>query len=173
MSTPNSRTDDRALLFGDDIAGKPMKTSPSHDSTWSVLDDVAERAKRYLRSVNERRVAPTPDAVAGLAALDVPLQDRPIPPEKVVEELDRIAEPATLTISGPRFFGFVNGGSLPATVAVNWLSTAWDQHGTFAATSPASTAVEQVAMRWIIDLLGLPEESVGAFVTGPTVAHIP
>jgi glutamate/tyrosine decarboxylase-like PLP-dependent enzyme len=172
MSTPNSRTDDRVLLFGHDIAGKPMKTSPSHDSTWSVLDDVAERAKRYLRSVNERRVAPTPDAVAGLAALDVPLQDRPIPPEKIVEELDRIAEPATLTISGPRFFGFVNGGSLPATVAVNWLSTAWDQHGTFAATSPASTAVEQVAMRWIIDLLGLPEESVGAFVTGTTVAHI-
>ena len=147
-------------------------TSPSFDENWSVLDDVSERAKRYLRSVHERRVAPTPEAVAGLAALDVPLQDLPIPPEKVVEELDRIAEPATLTISGPRFFGFVNGGSLPATVAVNWLSTAWDQHGTFAATAPASTAVEQVAMRWIIDLLGLPAESVGAFVTGTTVAHI-
>jgi len=147
-------------------------TSPSFDENWSVLDDVSERAKRYLRSVHERRVAPTPDAVAGLAALDVPLQDLPIPPEKVVEELDRIAGPATLTISGPRFFGFVNGGSLPATVAVNWLSTAWDQHGTFAATAPASTAVEQVAMRWIIDLLGLPAESVGAFVTGTTVAHI-
>jgi len=147
-------------------------TSPSFDENWSVLDDVSERAKRYLRSVHERRVAPTPEAVAGLAALDVPLQDLPIPPEKVVEELDRIAGPATLTISGPRFFGFVNGGSLPATVAVNWLSTAWDQHGTFAATAPASTAVEQVAMRWIIDLLGLPAESVGAFVTGTTVAHI-
>ncbi|HJQ10537.1 MAG TPA: pyridoxal-dependent decarboxylase [Gemmatimonadaceae bacterium] len=144
----------------------------AYDRTWSVLDDVAERAKRYLTTIGERRVAPTRDAVAGLAELDVPLQDRPIAPEDVVAELDRIAEPATLTISGPRFFGFVNGGSLPATVAVNWLSTAWDQHGTFAATSPATTAVERIAMRWIIELLGLPAESVGAFVTGTTVAHI-
>ena len=149
-----------------------MNTPPGYDPTWSVLDDVTERAKRYLRSVGERRVAPTREAVAGLAQLDVPLQDRPIRAQKVVEELDRIAEPATLTISGPRFFGFVNGGSLPATVAVNWLSTAWDQHGTFAATSPATTALERIAMRWIIDLLGLPAESVGAFVTGTTVAHI-
>src|SRR3954471_17264358 len=154
------------------VRTSPMTTRQTHDPTWSVLNDVAERARLYLSTIGERRVAPTREAVAGLAALDVPLQDRPIPPEKVVEELDRIAGPATLTISGPRFFGFVNGGSLPATVAVNWLSTAWDQHGTFAATSPASTAVEQIAMRWIIDLLGLPTESVGAFVTGTTVAHI-
>ncbi|HEX6628362.1 MAG TPA: pyridoxal-dependent decarboxylase [Gemmatimonadaceae bacterium] len=153
-------------------AEKPINTAPDYDRSWSVLDDVAERAKRYLSGIGQRRVAPTREAMAGLNELDVPLQDRPIPPEKVVEDLDRIAGPATLTISGPRFFGFVNGGSLPATVAVNWLSTAWDQHGTFAATAPASTALERVAMRWIIDLLGLPADSVGAFVTGTTVAHI-
>lgn len=149
-----------------------MNTPPDYDRSWSVLDDVAERAKRYLSGIGQRRVAPTREAVAGLKELDVPLQDRPIPPEQVVDELDRIAGPATLTISGPRFFGFVNGGSLPATVAVNWLSTAWDQHGTFAGTAPATTALERIAMRWIIDLLGLPAECVGAFVTGTTVAHI-
>src|SRR3954471_5838145 len=154
------------------VRTSPMTTRQSHDQTWSVLDDVTERAKRYLASVSERRVAPTREAVAGLTALDVPLQDHPIAPEDVVEELDRIAGPATLTISGPRFFGFVNGGSLPATVAVNWLSTAWDQHGTFAATSPATTAIERIATRGIIELLGLPGESAGAFVTGTTVAHI-
>src|SRR5256714_15119939 len=156
MTTPDGRTDDHSRLFMHDVAEKPMNTSPSpsYDSNWSVLDDVAERAKRYLRSVNEPGVAATREGVAGLVALDVPLQDRPIPPEEVVEELDRIAGPATLTISGPRFFGFVNGGSLPATVAVNWLSTAWDQHGTFAATSPATTALERIAMRWIVELLG-------------------
>jgi len=151
---------------------KQMTPPSTHDPTWSVLDDVAQRARRYLASVGERRVAPTREAVAGLAALDVPLQDQPISPEMVVDEMDRIAGPATLAIDGPRFFGFVNGGSLPATVAVNWLSTAWDQHGTFAATSPASTALERIAMRWIIELLGLPPASAGAFVTGTTVAHI-
>lgn len=172
MTTPNSQTSNATLPVTKSDAGTRMDTRAAYDLTWSVLDDVAERAKRYLMSVDQRRVAPTREAVAGLSALDVPLQNLPIPPEEVVDELDRIAGPATLTISGPRFFGFVNGGSLPATVAVNWLSTAWDQHGTFAATSPASTAVEQIAMRWIIDLLGLPRESAGAFVTGTTVAHI-
>ncbi len=172
MTTPNSQTGDETRFSLNDRTEKRTSTQQSYDPTWSVLGDVAERAKRYLATIGERRVAPTREAVAGLAALDVPLQDRPIAPEDVVAELARIAEPATLTISGPRFFGFVNGGSLPATVAVNWLSTAWDQHGTFAATSPATTAVERIAMRWIIELLGLPAESVGAFVTGTTVAHI-
>src|SRR4051812_26926524 len=128
MTTPNSRTDDQSRLFMQQPAKEPMSTATTHDPTWSVLSDVAERARLYLSGIGERRVAPTREAVAGLKAFDVALQDRPIPPEKVVEELDRIAGPATLTISGPRFFGFVNGGSLPATVAVNWLSTAWDQH---------------------------------------------
>src|SRR2546423_12360155 len=113
MTNSNTRTDDLPRLFMHDNAERPMKTSPSYDPTWSVLDDVAERARRYLASVNERRVAPTREAVAGLAALDVPLQDHPIPPGEVVAELDRIAEPATLTISGPRLFCFVNGGSPP------------------------------------------------------------
>src|SRR2546423_10996738 len=108
MTTPDGRTDDHSRLFMHDVAEKPMNTSPSpnYDSTWSVLDDVAERAKRYLRSVNERRAAPTQEAVAGLAALDVPLQDPPSPPGKAVEELDRIAGPTALTSSGPRFLGF-------------------------------------------------------------------
>src|SRR5256714_13148004 len=165
MTTPNSRTDDQTRLFMRDNAQRPMKTPPNFDPTWSVLDDVTERAKRYLSTIGERPVAPTREAVAGLAQLDVQLQDRPIPAEEVVEELDRIAGPATLTISGPRFFGFVNGGSLPATVAVNWLSTAWDQHGTFAATSPASTALERIAMRWGSGPSGLPPGTPRPFAT--------
>ena len=172
MTRPNSQTGDETRVSLNARTERPVSTQPTYDRTWSVLDDVAERAKRYLRTIGDRRVAPTREAVAGLSALDVPLQDHPIDAEDVVDELDRIAGPATLTIDGPRFFGFVNGGSLPATVAVNWLSTVWDQHGTFAATAPASTAVEQIAMRWIIELLGLPTESVGAFVTGTTVADI-
>ena len=172
MTTPNSQTHDQTRPFTHDSAASPTTSRRDYDVTWSVLSDVTERARQYLSTIGDRRVAPTRDAVAGLAELDVPLQDHSIAPEDVVDELDRIAGPATLTISGPRFFGFVNGGSLPATVAVNWLATAWDQHGTFAATAPATTAIEQIAMRWIIDLLGLPKESAGAFVTGTTVAHI-
>src|SRR5688572_12249770 len=137
-----------------------------------LLADVAERATRYLSEIDERRVFPTRDALAALSAFDIPLQDQPIAPADVVDELDRLASPATTAIAGPRFFGFVNGSGLPAAVAANWLSTAWEQHGGFWVLAPAGTKIEQVALRWTIELLGLPAESAGAFVTGTTMAHV-
>jgi glutamate/tyrosine decarboxylase-like PLP-dependent enzyme len=139
---------------------------------WDVLRDVAERSMRYLDGIGERRVAPTTEALAALAAFDVPLQDAPLSAEEVVAELDRIGAPATMAIAGRRFFGFVDGGALPAALAANWLSTAWEQHGAFVVTAPGSTVLETVAMRWTIERLGLPPGSTGAFVTGTTVAHL-
>src|SRR5713101_2289227 len=94
---------------------------------WQVLTDVADRSTRYLERIGERRVAPSPDALAGLKAFDVPLQEHPMSAEEVVDELDRIGSPATMAIAGPRFFGFVNSSALPAALAANWLSTAWEQ----------------------------------------------
>jgi glutamate/tyrosine decarboxylase-like PLP-dependent enzyme len=137
-----------------------------------LLADVAERATRYLSEIDERRVFPRREALAALSAFDVPLQEHPIPPAEVVDEIDRLASPATTAIAGPRFFGFVNGSGLPAAVAANWLSTAWEQHGGFWVLAPAGTKLEQVALRWTIELLGLPAESAGAFVTGTTMAHV-
>lgn len=137
-----------------------------------LLADVAERATHYLTQIDERRVWPPRAALAALSAFNVPLQEHPISPEEIVDELDRLAAPATTAIAGPRFFGFVNGSGLPAAVAANWLSTAWAQHGGFWVLSPAGTTIEQVALRWTIELLGLPAQSGGAFVTGTTVAHV-
>ncbi len=139
---------------------------------WHVLSDVAERSKRYLDRIGQRRVAPTHEALAGLKAFDVPLQDHPISPEQVVAELDRIGSPATMAIAGPRFFGFVNSSALPAALAANWLSTAWEQHGGFHVSSPGSTTLEQIALGWTKELLGLPADATGSFVTGTTVAHM-
>src|SRR5687767_8468732 len=137
-----------------------------------LLADVAKRATRYLSQIDERRVWPSRDALAALSAFDVPLQEHSIPAQEVVDELDHLASPATTAIAGPRFFGFVNGSGLPAAIAANWLSTAWEQHGGFWVLSPAGTTIEQVALRWTIELLGLPAESAGAFVTGTTMAHV-
>ena len=140
--------------------------------SYDVLVDVAERSQRYLENIGERRVAPSREAIAGLKAFDVPLQEGSMSAAEIVEELDRIASPATMAIAGPRFFGFVNSSALPAALAANWLSTAWEQHGGFFVSSPGSTTLEQIALRWTIELLGLPPASTGAFVTGTTVAHI-
>jgi glutamate/tyrosine decarboxylase-like PLP-dependent enzyme len=147
----------------------PIRAAYEHSL---LLAEVASRSTRYLSTVEERRVRPTREALDALKEFDVPLQCDPIPARDIVDELDRVASPATMAIAGPRFFGFVNGSALPAALAANWLSTSWEQHGGFYVSSPASTTLERVALRWTLDLLGLPPESGGAFVTGTTVAHV-
>jgi glutamate/tyrosine decarboxylase-like PLP-dependent enzyme len=138
----------------------------------ALLTDTLERSNRYLASLDTRPVAPPADAVAALKKLDVPLQDGPIDPAQVIRELDEIVTPATMAMAGPRFFGFVIGGSLPAALAAHWLSTAWDQNTGLYNSTPGTSHLEQVSLRWLLDLLDLPRESAGAFVTGTTVAHI-
>jgi glutamate/tyrosine decarboxylase-like PLP-dependent enzyme len=136
-----------------------------------LLEDVARRAAMYLASLPERRVAPMPDAVHRLAALDVPLQSEPREPQRVLVELDDFVTPATMAMAGPRFFGFVIGGSLPAALAANWLAGAWDQNTGMYSVTPGVSHLEQVAIRWLNELFGLPAHTAGAFVTGATMAN--
>src|SRR6185503_9810451 len=136
-----------------------------------LLRAAADRAARYLHTLGQRGVTPDARAVAALSGFDVPLQQDPIAPERVLEELDRLGSPATMGIAGPRFFGFVIGGSLPAALAANWLAGAWDQNTGLYNVTPATAMLEQVTLKWMTELLGLPTCS-GAFVTGTTVAHI-
>jgi hypothetical protein len=92
-----------------------------------LLNRTAEIAARYLETLDERGVAPAPEALALLAELDQPLQEDPQDPTAVLEMLDRIGSPATMGMAGRRYFGFVIGGSLPAALAANWLAGTWDQ----------------------------------------------
>jgi glutamate/tyrosine decarboxylase-like PLP-dependent enzyme len=117
-------------------------------------------------------VAPRPEAIAGLARLDVPLPESPEDPAEVLARLDAIVGPATMAMAGPRFFGFVIGGALPVTVAANWLATAWDQNTGLHAATPGTARVEQVAMRWLLEVLDLPRDMAVGFVTGATVANM-
>jgi glutamate/tyrosine decarboxylase-like PLP-dependent enzyme len=84
---------------------------------------------------------------------------------------DDVGSPATVAMISPRYFGFVIGGSMPVTVASNWLSTAWDQNVGMHEVTPAVSTLERVAMDWMIELFGLPKDSAAAFVTGATVAN--
>jgi glutamate/tyrosine decarboxylase-like PLP-dependent enzyme len=139
--------------------------------TTPLLEDAARRAAAYLASLPERRVAPVPEAVRRLSALDVPLQEESHDPQRVLAELDELVTPATMAMAGPRFFGFVIGGSLPAALAANWLAGAWDQNAGLHAVTPGVSHLEQVVIRWLNDLFGLPAETTGAFVTGATMAN--
>ena len=136
-----------------------------------LLHSVALRAARYLEDIQDRRVSPSAEAVRDLAQFHEPLPEGPTAPEDVIRMLDEVGSPATMGIAGPRFFGFVIGGALPAALGANWLASAWDQNtGLFAAT-PISATLEEVSLRWLLDALALPPGCGGAFVTGATVAN--
>jgi len=117
-------------------------------------------------------VAPSSEAVQALQRLDEPLPDHSTAPKTVLALLDELGSPATVAMAGPRYFGFVIGGSLPVTVAANWLAGAWDQNAVFFNTSPTAAMLEAVALRWLVNLFHLPPECAGAFVTGATMANL-
>jgi glutamate/tyrosine decarboxylase-like PLP-dependent enzyme len=136
-----------------------------------LLHDAAMRAASYLDGLDARKVAPDPAAAAALEALDVPMPAKGDAPSRVIADLDTFGSPATMAMAGPRFFGFVIGGALPVTLAANWIAGAWDQNTALYNATPATSRIEQIALRWLVELLGLPSETGGAFVTGATVAN--
>ena len=110
-------------------------------------------------------------AVAGLKVFDERLPEKSSDPAETLGMLDEMGSPATTAMAGPRFFGLVIGGSLPVTLAASWLAGAWDQNTGLYRLTPATAYLEQVTLGWLLDLLHLPAECTGAFVTGATVAN--
>jgi glutamate/tyrosine decarboxylase-like PLP-dependent enzyme len=137
----------------------------------NLLLDVATRAGRYLREMDQRSVVPAPEALRNLAGLDEPLPAGPTSAERVIEMLDRIGSPSTTVTAGRRFYGFVHGGSLPAALAANWLAGAWDQNAGLWISSPIAATLEEITSRWLLDVLRLPKECGCGFVTGATMAN--
>lgn len=137
----------------------------------SLLESTAQRAITYLEGLEDRSVAPSPEAVTNLELLDEALPEGAMNPEQVLKQLDELCSPATMAMAGPRFFGFVIGGTLPVTLAANWLAGAWDQNSALYNVTPATARLEKVALGWLLELLELPPGSGGGFVTGATVAN--
>jgi len=139
--------------------------------TMDLFDDAARRAKAYLASLATRRVGPSPEAIAALDRWNEPMPEHPSDPAETLKLLDEIGSPATMAIAGPRFYGFVMGGSLPASVAANWLATAWDQNTGPEEASPSTSRLERIALGWLLDVLQLPPETGVGYVTGATMAN--
>jgi glutamate/tyrosine decarboxylase-like PLP-dependent enzyme len=137
-----------------------------------LFTEAANRAATYLRRIRQRSVAPSDAAVSALQHFAEPLPAEPSDPAAVLKQLDELGSPATVANAGGRFFGFVNGGSLPATLAANVLAAAWDQNAALRVMSPIAATLEDVAIGWIKEALGLPSEAAGSLVTGATVANL-
>ena len=136
-----------------------------------LLEETAGRAAKFLESLPERRVSAVRNAEELVAALGGELPQKGLPASEIVERLDVIGVQGVVASAGPRYFGFVTGGALPASLAASWLAAAWDQNAFSEVSSPVGAAIEQVAMRWVIEALDLPADAGAAFVTGATMAN--
>ena len=135
------------------------------------LNAAAAHAERFLLTLDERPVEARADASRIRKALGAPLAERGEDPEAVIEALALGADDGIVASAGPRHFGFVIGGALPAALAADWLVSAWDQCAAFHSLSPAAAAIEEIAGGWILDLLGLPADAGVGFVTGGQAAN--
>lgn len=136
-----------------------------------VLRRAAELASAFLRELPDRHVGARADRPALMSAMGGPLPEAGEDPLAVIEALASAADPGLVAMPGPRYFGFVIGGSLPSTVASEWLTAAWDQNAGIYTTSPAASVVEEVVGAWLVELLDLPATASVGFVTGGQMAN--
>ena len=109
-----------------------------------LLGRTNELANDFLDRVVDRPVAQPIEfekLLAEMRAEGLPLDGHD--PQQVIEHLSNLAGRAVVATAGPRYFGFVVGGSLPVTVAADWLTSVWDQNAAFYAHSPLAAAAEQ------------------------------
>jgi glutamate/tyrosine decarboxylase-like PLP-dependent enzyme len=133
-----------------------------------VLRRAAELAAAWLQTLPERPVAAAGDA----DALRGPLPEQGEDAVAVVEALAAAAEPGLVASAGPRYFGFVTGGALPAAVGADWLTSAWDQNAGLHVMSPAAAAAEETVAAWAKELLGLPAGAGVGLVSGAQMANV-
>jgi glutamate/tyrosine decarboxylase-like PLP-dependent enzyme len=141
-----------------------------HDDRRELLARTTEIANDFLDRLPTRPVGRPVELEKLRAAIGGPLPEDGADPLEVIEGLARGVEPGLVGSAGPRFFGFVIGGSVPAALAADWLSSTWDQNAALYAASPASAVAEEVAAAWIVQLLGLPAGSSVGYTTGATMA---
>ncbi len=138
---------------------------------FAPLARAAEHARAFLAALPTRLVRESAALAELRRTLALPLPDVGVAPVQVIDDLVRAADSGLVAMAGPRYFGFVIGGSLPVAAAADWLTTAWDQNAGLYVHSPAAAIVEDVAAGWLLDLFGLPATASVGFVTGGQMAN--
>jgi glutamate/tyrosine decarboxylase-like PLP-dependent enzyme len=136
------------------------------------LEAALENALVYLEGLDRASVAATVDLVTLRNRIGKALPNEGVPPEQVVADLVNDVAGGILGSAGGRFFGWVIGGSVPAALAADWLTSAWDQNSGHHSCGPAAAVVEEVSGKWLKEILGLPAHASFALVTGCQMAHV-
>lgn len=146
-------------------------TEPGQVATAAATARAASHAETFFAGVHDRRVAGPIDLPALRAAFGGPLPETGEHAAAVIDALVAAAEPGLVATVGPRYFGFVTGGVVPAAAGADWLTSAWDQQGALGVSSPALAVCEETVTGWLLDLLGLPSASGVGLVTGGQMAN--
>lgn len=141
------------------------------DALNQVLRQVADYAAAFRAETPARLHRPEQGYAEALARFDAPVPQAGAPLDQIISELIALSEPGLAAMTGPRFFGWVIGGTEPAGVAADWLASAWGQNAGNATATPSAAAAEEISGRWLLELLDLPRESSVGFVTGATIAN--
>lgn len=144
----------------------------SQISRKDLFDQAKSYAYAYMDGVFDRNVFPTEEAIHNLNVFDETLSDQPGNPVEILRLLHEYGSPATVAQTGGRYFGFVNGGAIPAALAARWLSDVWDQNAALYVISPIISQLEAVCEKWLTDLFGLPQNTAAGFVGGSSTATL-
>ncbi len=137
-----------------------------------LLQKAGEYAAEYLAGMSQRRTYPSAEAIDNLVVFDEPMPQLPTDGWEILKTLHQFGSPATTASAGGRYFGFVNGATLPAALAARWLADAWDQNAAMFASSPLASRLETVCEKWLVELLGLPAGTAAGFVSGSSTATL-
>jgi glutamate/tyrosine decarboxylase-like PLP-dependent enzyme len=141
------------------------------DELRQLLGRALEHAIAYRQDLGERPARPLKSYAEMRDVFDAPVPEIGADPLDVLEQLATEARDGLMPTVGPRFFAWVMGASHPAGVAADWLVSAWGQNAGYQSTAPAAAALEEMAERWLLEILGLPREAGIGFSTGATVAN--
>lgn len=139
---------------------------------WELYEQAKGYALDYMQTILSRGVYPDPAALAGLVGFRELLPTNPGNPYSILEKLHTLGSPATVAQTGGRYFGFVNGGIIPAALAAKWLADVWDQNAGLYVMSPVAAVLEEVCEGWLVDLFGLPPSTAAGFVSGSSTASL-
>ncbi|WP_109298873.1 aminotransferase class V-fold PLP-dependent enzyme [Aquimarina sp. AU474] len=137
-----------------------------------LFEQARSYAYEYIDGIEEMNVFPSQSSLKNLTRFDEPLQEKTIRAKEIIDQLHAFGSPATIAQIGGRYFGFVNGGAVPVSLGVKWLSDIWDQCGGLYLTSPVNAMLEDVCENWLKDIFDFPQETVAGFVSGTSMANL-
>ncbi len=137
-----------------------------------LFEQARSYAYEYINGVEAMDVFPSQSNLENMKVFDEPLPQASVTAKDILDQLHAFGSPATIAQTGGRYFGFVNGGAIPVSLGVKWLSDVWDQCGGLYLTSPINAMLENVCERWLKEIFNLPKQTVAGFVSGTSMANL-